>query len=332
MLFVCDRHAYANNIYKFINQGHITKPDTILSNTILGFHHYVDEVQPDMIIVHGDRIEAMAGAIVGSFNNILVAHIEGGEISGTLDESIRHSITKLSHLHFVSNEESRRRLIQMGENDDSIFVIGSPEIDVMLSPDLPLIEEVKKRYDIPFENYAILLFHPVTTELTTLKKDIGVIVTAIENSERNYIVVYPNNDSGSDIIFDEYKRFDSNNRIKIFPSLRFEYYLTLLKNADFIIGNSSSGIREAMVYGIAAVNIGSRQNNRISPEHSKNIINAEATVESLAEALNNVTKLNPKSYSHFGRGRSAELFQEILLNKDLWSIEKQKVFIDLNNF
>ena len=118
-------------MYIFMNQTHTTAMDIILANTIIGFSNFINEIKPDMIVVHGDRVEALAGAIVGSLNNILVAHIEGGEISGTIDELIRHSITKLSHIHFVANKEAKKRLIQMGEIDSNIYVIGSPDIDIM---------------------------------------------------------------------------------------------------------------------------------------------------------------------------------------------------------
>ena len=114
--------------------------DIILSNTVTGFSSYIKTITPDLIIVHGDRLEALAGSIVGSFNNILTAHIEGGEVSGTIDELIRHSVSKLSHIHFVSNIDAKTRLIQMGESADSIHVIGSPDIDLMNSDNLPNLE------------------------------------------------------------------------------------------------------------------------------------------------------------------------------------------------
>ena len=107
-------------------------------------------------VVHGDRVETLAGAIVGTLNNILVSHIEGGELSGTIDELIRHSVSKLAHIHFVANEEAKGRLIQMGETSDTIYVIGSPDIDVMLSDQLPDIMDVKEQYEINFNNYFII--------------------------------------------------------------------------------------------------------------------------------------------------------------------------------
>ena len=146
------------NVHAFENHTHETTMDLTLAKTIEGFSSYCKKINPDLIVIHGDRVETLAGAIVGSLNNILVAHIEGGELSGTVDELIRHSVTKLSHIHFVSNHEAAKRLTQMGEMKSSIFTIGSPDIDIMSSDDLPPLEIVKNYYQINFDQYAIVMF------------------------------------------------------------------------------------------------------------------------------------------------------------------------------
>ena len=215
-----------------------------------------------MIVVHGDRVEALAGAIVGSLNNILVAHIEGGEVSGTIDELIRHSVSKMSHIHLVANEEAKNRLIQLGEFKKSIFILGSPDLDLMNDENLPDIDICKSYYDIIFDDYAIAMFHPITTEYKNIKTYAKNFVDALIKSEINYILVYPNNDLGSREVLQEFERLKLLDRIKIFPSLRFEYFLRFLKESNFIIGNSSAGIREAPYYKVPTVDIGSRQNNR----------------------------------------------------------------------
>src|SRR5262245_44712162 len=178
-----------SNIYTYISQdGSInSQMDLVLANTIQGLAHYLREFPPDLLVVHGDRTEALAGAVVGAINNILVAHVEGGEISGTVDELIRHAVTKLSHLHFVSNKEARRRLVQMGELEESIFVIGSPDIDVMLSDKLPSLTEVKDWYEIRFQDYALFLYHPVTTELKLIKQRIHAALDGLEASGLDYV-------------------------------------------------------------------------------------------------------------------------------------------------
>lgn len=316
------------NIFVYMNQTQTTDPDIILANTITGFGNFVKEVQPDMVVIHGDRIEALAGAIVGSLNNILVAHIEGGELSGTIDELIRHAMTKLSHLHFVANEDAKNRLIQMGESNDRIFTIGSPDIDVMKSKELPTLNEVKKYYEIIFNEYVILIFHPITTELKTLKDQIENVVSAVIESKKNFVVIYPNNDNGSDIILNEYKRIDRSKFFKIFPSLRFRFFLTLLKNAEFIIGNSSVGIREAEVYGVPTINIGTRQKNRTK---NTKILNVEPFKKFILEAIKKTEGKKIQKISFFSyEGNSAEKFYDLLSDEKIWNISYQKQFIDFD--
>ncbi|WP_208587513.1 UDP-N-acetylglucosamine 2-epimerase [Gracilibacillus suaedae] len=319
------------NIYQYINQQLGTEMDIILSNTIMGLSNYVIEKKPDLIVVHGDRIEALSGAIVGALNNIRVAHIEGGEVSGTIDESIRHAITKFAHIHFVCNEDAKRRVIQLGEKEESIFTIGSPDIDIMLSENLPSYNIVKNRYDISFDkqDYAIFMYHPVTTEYHLLEKNIKEIKDALVESEENFVMIYPNNDKGSAIIINEIEALKENNNIKIYPSIRFEYFLTLLKHAKYIIGNSSSGIREAEVYGIPTIDIGNRQMNRYS-EQQKNIIHTIEDRHEILKAINEVNAFDRRYAQRFGKGNSDVEFLKVLEDNKIWNIEIQKNFNDLN--
>ncbi|MFZ0597346.1 MAG: UDP-N-acetylglucosamine 2-epimerase, partial [Flavobacterium sp.] len=253
--------CHFKNVFTFENHTHETTMDLTLAKTIEGLSNYCKTINPDMIVVHGDRVETLAGAIVGSLNNILVSHIEGGEISGTVDELIRHSVSKLSHIHFVSNKQAAKRLIQMGEIEESVFTIGSPDIDIMFSDQLPDLQTAREYYKIPFDDFAIVMFHPVTTEFSNMKEYAETFVDSLLNDSHNYIVIFPNNDLGSQFILDAYEKLKENSRFRIFPSLRFEYFLMLLKNSQFIIGNSSAGIREAPYYGIPIINIGTRQQN-----------------------------------------------------------------------
>ncbi|WP_125722369.1 UDP-N-acetylglucosamine 2-epimerase [Flavobacterium ustbae] len=315
------------NVFTFENHTHESTMDLTLAKTIEGLSNYCKEINPDMIVVHGDRVETLAGAIVGSLNNILVAHIEGGEISGTVDELIRHSVSKLSHIHFVSNKEAAKRLIQMGEVKESIFTIGSPDIDIMFSGNLPSLETAKKYYEIQFDQYAIVMFHPVTTEFASMKKYAIDFVDCLLNDDHNYVVIFPNNDLGSQYILDEFERLEKNNRFRVFPSLRFEYFLTLLKNSQFIIGNSSAGIREAPYYGIPIINIGTRQQNRAI--HA-DIMNVDYSKESINDALSKIDfhKINV-SNNDFGSGNSNELFLQSLKKNDIWQLNHQKQFRDI---
>ncbi|WP_026714575.1 UDP-N-acetylglucosamine 2-epimerase [Flavobacterium daejeonense] len=315
-----------NNIHTFVNYTHETTMDLTLAKTIEGFSAYCKAIQPNMVVVHGDRVETLAGAIVGSLNNILVAHIEGGEISGTVDELIRHSVSKLSHIHFVSNNQAAKRLIQMGEIQEAVFIIGSPDIDSMFSNQLPDLPTVKTYYNIDFEEYAVVMFHPVTTEIMEMHQYAQTFVKVLLEDHQNYVVIYPNNDLGSRCIRDAYKELKTNQRFRVFPSLRFEYFLTLLKNACFIIGNSSAGIREAPYYGIPIINIGTRQQNRAV--HA-DIIHADYTEKSIKEALAQVQSSRVKvTNSDFGQGNSDQLFLECLQKSDIWKLNHQKQFRD----
>jgi UDP-N-acetylglucosamine 2-epimerase (hydrolysing) len=327
--YTCEEVEKANftNIYKFINQNVSDGMDHMLAKSILGLSDYVREIDPDMIIVHGDRVEALAGATVGALNNVLTGHIEGGEVSGTIDELIRHAVTKLSHAHFVANNEAQKRLLQLGEKAEATHIIGSPDIDVMNSNSLPSLADVKKRYEINYDNYGVVIFHPVTTELEDLKNHIQVLVDALMQSNKNYVVIYPNNDNGSEIIFNAFDRMIGHANFRIFPSMRFEHFLQLLKNSDFMIGNSSAGVREAPHVGVPTINIGTRQNNRVS---LPSIVNSDFDLGSLTKAIANVDKKKHAQTTIFGDGNSAEKFYKILSEKDFWDMPKQKFFVDLD--
>ncbi len=317
------------NLFKYKNQAKNDSMDVIVSKTINVFSKFINKIKPDLIVIHGDRVEPLACAIVGSLNNILVAHIEGGEVSGTVDEILRHSISKLSHVHFVSNKLAKKRLIQMGEIQKNIFIIGSPDVDLMSSKYIPSMREAKKRYRINYKNYGILLFHPVVSkeEKSSLKRKINILVNCIKKSKFNYVVIFPNNDSGSSVILNEYKKLKKNKRVKIFPSLRFEYYLSLLKGSNFIIGNSSSGVREAPYYGIPTINIGTRQNKRSS---SKSINNVDFNKNNINKLINKFKskKIVLQRLKEFGSGNANKKFINIISKKIFWKIDNQKYFKD----
>lgn len=293
-----------------------------LTQIMIDFENYIDDIKPDLIIVHGDRIEPLAASLVATFNNIKIAHIEGGEISGTIDEHLRHAITKLAHLHFVSNEQCKRRIIQLGELEENIYVIGSPDLDIMLSNNLPKIEIVKEKYQINFKKYAILIYHPVITEIKYLQKNIETVINALQNSNLNFVIIYPNNDLGSNIIIDCYKK-NKSKKFKMIPSVNFEMFLTLMKNAEFMIGNSSAGIRETEVYGIPTINIGSRQNDRYDLKKQKNLICVEEDYIEIKNAINKYSDYRKKSFN-FGKGDSSKQFINIISNEKFWAKKFQK--------
>lgn len=315
------------NIERYSNYTSEATMDLTLAKTIEGFSAYVKAFQPDLIIVHGDRVEALAGAIVGSLNNILVGHIEGGELSGTVDELIRHSVSKLSHIHFVSHGTAAKRLQQMGELESSIFNIGSADLDVLFSETLPNLKTVKTYYNIPFESYAVVLFHSVTTAHQETAKHADDFVQALLEDNQNYVVIYPNSDLGSSAILEAYRKFEKHQRFRLFPSLRFEYFITLLKNAAFLIGNSSAGIHEAPYLGIPTVNVGRRQENRdLQTDSIIHVDNAKAAIlKGIASAK--ALKANPKGTKSTKTAASG--FLDALRTEAFWKIDHQKQFRDL---
>lgn len=319
------------NVHVAFGQQHTNDMSYNLGTVLTNLSVYVAQINPDMILVHGDRIDALAGAVTGALNNILVAHIEGGEISGTIDDSIRHAISKFAHLHFVCNEEAKKRIIQLGEKEEHIFVIGSPDIDIMIGDDLPPLVETKKYYDIPFEEYAIFMYHPVTTELDALGRHVDEVVRALEQSEKNYVVIYPNNDLGTEIVLHKIQKLDAKEHFSVYPSIRFEYFLTLLKNALFIIGNSSAGIRESGIYGVPAIDLGTRQNGRYDQTKIRNVQHVQEDREEVLEAIREVDRYRIKCHS-FGKGNSTKKFLQILEQEEIWDCAVQKKFVDLQNF
>jgi len=315
------------NIFLYFNQSTDTSKfmDRVLAETIKGLSYYLAENPTDLLVVHGDRVEALAGAAVGALQGVRTAHIEGGERSGTVDELIRHAVTKLSHIHFTATEENKIRLMQMGESGKNIFVIGSPDIDIMLNSNLKSLESVIQHYQIPFSKYGIFIYHPVVTELDKLKANIEEAVEGIKLSGKNFIVIYPNNDPGSEIVLSKIQELKGLTNFKLYPSIRFENFLVLIRNASCIVGNSSSGIHEAPVYGVPTINIGSRQNNRFV---HKSIINVVEDRNVISEAINTLEDKYDPVYI-YGTGQSAEKFLDILKSDEIWSTPLQKTFFDI---
>jgi UDP-N-acetylglucosamine 2-epimerase (hydrolysing) len=315
------------NVFLYFNQDHFTDSmmDRVLADTIKGISHYVAEHPVDLIVVHGDRVEALAGAIVGALNGILVGHIEGGELSGTVDELMRHTITKMSHLHFVSNREAADRVAGMGEYADKVHVIGSPNIDILVSPDLPSIDDVRRHYELPEGEYALVALHPVVGASDQLHGETAALLAAMSASGRRFVVLYPNNDTGSGEILRAIAEVEHDPAFRILPSMKFESYLTALRHAAVLVGNSSSGIHEAPVYGVPTVNIGSRQQNRF--DHPS-IEHVPFEADTIMKAVDQAWGARFEPTMHFGSGTSAESFMAVLRRPETWTTTVLKQFSD----
>ena len=309
--------------FEFVNQREGDALDFILSKTILGFSDFVHEHRPDLVIIHGDRVEALAASIVCAMRYIPSAHIEGGEVSGTIDESIRHCNTKLCATHFVSSEAARQRVLALGESPDRVYNIGSPELDTHARTSGVTIEEVKSRYAIPFDDYGIVIFHPVTSEVDTIGAQAKSLFACLEASGKHFVVIAPNNDPGTDEIFAVIEALPKE-RFRLIPSMRFNYFSELMKNASAMIGNSSAGVREAPFLGLPSLDVGTRQNNRALAD-SVMVCNA-LDGEGIRHFLTTCWNKRLTTDASYGDGQAMGHFVQILGSMDFWNKSDQKVF------
>ena len=309
--------------FEFVNQREGDALDFILSKTILGFSDFVHEHRPDLVIIHGDRVEALAASIVCAMRYIRSAHIEGGEVSGTIDESIRHCNTKLCATHFVSSEDARQRVLALGEAPDRVYNIGSPELDTHARPSGVTIEEVKARYAIPFDDYGIVIFHPVTSEVDTIGAQARSLFGALEASGKNFVVIAPNNDPGTDAIFEVIEALPKA-RFRLIPSMRFNYFSELMKNASAMMGNSSAGVREAPFLGLPSLDVGSRQFNRAFA-HSVTLCSA-MDINVIERFLNTCWNKRSDTDASYGDGQAMRHFVQVMANPEFWEKSNQKVF------
>jgi len=278
---------------------------------------------PDAVVVIADRFEALAIAMTAGYMNIPIAHVEGGEVSGSIDESVRHAITELAHLHFPATKQAAIRIERMGEDPNTIFPVGATSLDVITSLNLddivPVMEFQKsggvgKIIDLT-KPYIIVIQHPVTTEYEMNSAHINETIEAIDGLRIPTIWIWPNMDAGSDAIAKGIRVFREHRQpdwIHFFKSLPIELFAPLLKNASCIVGNSSSGIREASFLGVPSVNIGSRQDGR---ERGLNVIDVENNVKEIKEAIKSQVAhgaFEPSAI--YGEGQAGKKIAHILKN------------------
>ena len=322
------RREATGDIYEFVNQSPGDMHDTVLVKTMRSFSDWLYEYNSDLIVVHGDRVEALAVSLVCAMKYIPCAHIEGGEVSGTIDEVYRHCNTKLCRYHFVSSENAAKRVMALGEDPADIFIIGSPELDVHKA-DLDIdLTDVKKHYDIPWETCGVVIFHPVTSEADSIKSQAQHLFESLEASREKFVIIAPNNDPGAEEIFSVINKLDSK-YFRVIPSMRFNYFSIFLRNCALVIGNSSLGVREAPFLGIPSLNIGTRQFKRA---FASSIHHASAYDNE--KILNFITENWGKRYAStpiFGTGTASDLFAKILLDHSFWEHSKQKVFFEYNS-
>lgn len=302
---------------------------------MISFADYFEKLKPDLLVVLGDRYEALAVVTTAMNQRIPVAHLYGGETTeGAIDESIRHAITKMSYLHFTSTDEYRKRVIQLGEDPARVFNVGAIGIENILNEKLLSKKELENELNISLSKpYAVVTYHPVTLENNSSEKQIeSLLEVCKEYKDLEFIFTKANADAEGRIInqyIDRYAR--ENENIFAFTSLGMRNYLSALKHCKVVIGNSSSGIIEAPSFGIPTVNIGDRQKGRIQ---ASSVINCEPNKESIRKALdlalsNEFIEKANKTVNPYGDGDTSnkvvEVIKEHMIND---KINLKKKFYD----
>ena len=299
-----------------------------LGGGVVQFAKIFKKVKPDINLILGDRDEMLASAIAAYHMNIPNAHIHGGDVSGSIDEYSRHAITKISNIHFAATEKSKRRIIKMGENPKFVYLTGSTSIDELRNNKILSKSQFEKKYGFKLtKNLIVLVQHPVTTQIASTKKHIQNTLKAIEYFGYRTIIIAPNSDAGSNIIFQNIKQFaNSHNFVRVFSSLPRSDFLCLIKNCGALVGNSSSGLIEASYFGTSVVNIGIRQQGR---EKSHNVLDAKSeSIISIKRTISRALKKNTKPSYLYGVGTSspkiAQYLEKIKLSSEL--IEKRLTY------
>lgn len=301
---------------------------------VIEFSSIFNNIRPDLVVLRGDRFEILSAAIAASHMNIPIAHIEGGDVTGTLDESVRHSITKLSHIHFATNKPAYKRVIRMGEDPKYVYDFGSPDIEIVKKIsqggfELKSIDfsQLGSGADFdPSKDYLIVMYHPVNSEIHKIPKYVKSILEAVHELGMQVIWFWPNFDAGAEMISHElrfFKERSENLKIRFLRYLPPKQFLALLSNTKCLVGNSSSGIKECSYLGIPVVNIGSRQKNRL---RAKNVFDCSHEKKEIVKAIKKQIKKGkyPVSEIYFSNDTSREIAQ-ILASVELYC---QKYFID----
>ena len=324
------------SIYMVVEGGTL---ETMVKSTgmaIMELSSLFERMKPDIVVTVADRYETMATAIASSYMNIPLAHTQGGELTGSIDESVRHSITKLAHIHFPATELSKKRLIQMGEDRDKVFNYGCPAIDEISDIDLSMTEDFQKKYatkgigdSINFlEPYLVVLQHSVTNEYKSAKDQIIETIEAIRKMKIQTVWLWPNVDAGTDEISKELRMLREESLdfpLHFYINFPIHDYARLISNAACFIGNSSSALREGAFLGIPAVNIGSRQDCR---ERGINILDVDYDNNQIFNSIKKQIDHGRYESDHrFGSGNAGKMIAAKLSSIDL---EIKKKFNDLD--
>jgi UDP-hydrolysing UDP-N-acetyl-D-glucosamine 2-epimerase len=323
------------NIDEMLNTHlELSSPSSMAQSTgvaLLKIPEALERLKPDVVVTVGDRYETLATAISASYMNIALAHTMGGELSGTIDESIRHAITKLSNVHFVATFQAKRVLEQLGEDPQAIYVTGCPRIDIAKEASSMTLEVLREKCssfgtgdEIDFSSDFLLVSqHPVTTEFNQSVKQIRVTLEALDDLRLQTIVLWPNSDAGSQAITKEMRNWQEKRKsfaVRFYRNLPPELYLKILSITRCLIGNSSSGIREGAYFGTPVVNVGSRQTGR---EKSTNVVSVSTNSQELVEAVHKqLSCTRPQPSTLYGDGSAGLQIANVLSAFSLGTTQK----------
>lgn len=291
---------------------------------------------PHIVVVHGDRYETLAVTSAAALMNIHVAHIQGGEVTGTIDEHIRHAVTKLAHFHFPSNKDAAVRIERLGEEKKNIFNLGCPSIDLIQEAKVMSFKELKKALsayvkkeewlDSFTEDFFLVLEHPVTTEFADTKAHFKQVFDALGSFDNPIMMLWPNVDAGGDALVELIKKFEREHhtQIGVFDNFPNDIFVNLMRHASVMIGNSSSGVREASYLGTPVVNVGNRQSGR---ERTKNVIDVPYDAKLIQKAIDKQLKHSTYKFEKpYGTGNSGKRIAQKLATIKLSNIQKQITF------
>lgn len=311
------KHKYKLYVVNVVYEKDIlSSTPKFISRFLSGLTDKLSEIRPDMILLTGDRAEMLAGAIAGQYLNIPVAHLSGGDLTGHVDDSVRHAITKLSDFHFPTNERSKETIIKMGEAEERVHLVGATSIDNIRNKEIPEKEKIAKKYDLDISKpYIIALQHPVINEIDDVEKHTKNMMDAIVDLKIQSVVIYPNADAGGRKIIKVIDQYENYSFIKIAKNVEYKNYLGLLKYTSAIVGNSSSAIIESPSFGIPAINIGTRQIGRLRAENVIDIgYKEEEIVKAIEKTLNDETFKSRcrQCKSPYGDGTAGKKIAKIL--------------------
>ena len=304
-----------------------------ISKLIEKLSEKIEQLKPDTIVILGDRFELLGIAAAATIHRVPITHLHGGEITeGAFDDSVRHAITKLSQIHFVANEQYKKRIIQLGENPKNVFNVGGLGVDAIKELKLLSKSKLEKELNLNFlEKNLLITYHPVTlSKVETSKNELKELIKALSSLENTLqIFTMPNADPGNKVIFKIIKSYVKTNKNAFyFNSLGQLKYLSCLAQVDGVIGNSSSGLSEAPTFKIPTINIGDRQKGRLM---SKSVINCEGNSNDITKALNKIYKLSFKqilknSKNPYGDGGASKKIIKILQKINYEDILRKKFF------